>query len=327
MKRNIDTYSYSVLNDARKILMTIGMPEKLYNPRCVMTLCACAEVFDSKKWRHASESYHGTHDIIHLINLHFPNKAGLDSKGYAENSRETFRDETLKEFVRAGLMEMIYGLSSNDRNSSYRFTAKFASLLRTYHTSRWTEELAVFLSTNGKYAEKLKQAKTLDPGYSFQYQDITLKLDRSSHNKLQLKVLSEFVPFFVPDAQLLYIGDTSHRILWRDDAALARLRIRILSESTKLPDIILFSEEKNLVLFVEAFSSTGEMSLGRVQEISEFCDKPAKWDVAFITAFETQKKMLQVFPRISWETDIWVAENPSHLIHKDGNKFIGRPLQ
>lgn len=91
MKRNVTHYDYDCLNEALDILVSIGMPATLTNPRSVMTLAALAEICPGKKWRNASEAYHGTHFIVEFINTHFPNKAGLDNSPYAENSRETFR--------------------------------------------------------------------------------------------------------------------------------------------------------------------------------------------------------------------------------------------
>lgn len=85
MKRKVEKYDYQCLNDAKDILISIDMPSNLTNPRSVMTLAALAEMSASKKWRNASEDYHGTHHILDFINTNFPNKAGLDTKPYAEN--------------------------------------------------------------------------------------------------------------------------------------------------------------------------------------------------------------------------------------------------
>ena len=82
MKRNVEKYDYQVLNDAKNILMEIDMPKELYNPRCVMIFCACAQMIDGKSWRHISEEYMSVHDIIKYVNEVFPNKAGLVFPGF-----------------------------------------------------------------------------------------------------------------------------------------------------------------------------------------------------------------------------------------------------
>lgn len=327
MKKKIDEYSYSCLNDARNILRDIGMPFSLYNPRCVMVLAACAEMFDGEKWSNASEAYHGTHEIIQFINTHFPNKAGLDKQGYQENSRETIRDETLKKYVNAGIMEARLGLASNDKNNAYRFTAQFAALIRTYNTEKWEDALDAFRTTHESYSEVIKQAKSLEKGYPVQYGSLSFSLGRSPHNKLQKQILDIFVPYFAPGAELLYIGDTNDRKICSNQIALAELGVHVLSDSNKLPDIILFDAVKNRILFIEAFSSTGEFSFDRVQEIISLCRISNEREIAFITAFEKTKKMLSVYPRIAWDTDIWVAEDPTHMTHKNGDKFLGRKIK
>ena len=103
MKRKVTTYDYACLNEARDILIRIDMPDNLVNPRSVMTLAALAEIGPNKKWRNASEGYHGTHYVVNFINENFPNKAGLDTKPYAENSRENI---TISLFLQTALKRL-----------------------------------------------------------------------------------------------------------------------------------------------------------------------------------------------------------------------------
>ena len=321
MKRNVEKYDYQVLNDAKNILMEIDMPKELYNPRCVMIFCACAQMIDGKSWRHISEEYMSVHDIIKYVNEVFPNKAGLDKKGYQENSRETFRDETLKRWVSAAIIESKAGLAANDRNNGYRFTSAFAALIRTYGSDQWEDSLSAFMETYESYSKKLKQVKSLPKGYDVICGNITVKLGLSAHNKLQKQILEEFVPNFASGAELLYIGDTSDRTLQRDDKRLSQLGIKILEDTSKLPDIILYDADKNRIIYVEAYSSTGEFNKDRVDYINTYCSYKNDIEVAFVTAFATTKKMLQVYPKIAWDTEIWIAEEATHLTHKNGGEL------
>ena len=223
MKTNVERYEYDVLNDARSILIEIGMPKPLRNPRCVMALAAYAGMKEAGKWRNASEGYHSTHDIICYINANFPNKAGLDGSGYSENSRETFRKSTIKPWITAGIMEQKPGLAPNDKDNSYRLTAVFAALIRNYDSTRWAEELQHFKETHESYQDLLKQKRNIERGYPVNYNGLEFRLGRSRHNKLQILVLDEFATRFAPGASLLYIGDTSDRSVVRKDDDLAAL--------------------------------------------------------------------------------------------------------
>lgn len=298
-------YKYECLNDARDILAAIGMPDRLKNARCVMAFCACAEI-TGQNWKKCSEDYRGTHTIISFINTNFPNKAGLDSQGYQENSREDLRKHTLKPWVDAAIMEQKPGIATNDRNNAYRFTSEFAALVRKYGTDEWDDTLQSFISTHGEYKEKLKQIKDIPKGFPVDYHGIHIEFGGGPHNKLQKAILEDFVPYHAPGAELLYVGDTSDRYLCLQKDRLKELGVNIFDDSKDLPDIILYDKANDRIIFIEAFSSTGEFSLMRIKKISSMCNFPEGRTISFVTAFLTESKMMSVFPNIAWDTDIWV---------------------
>jgi len=51
--------------------------------------------------------------------------------------------------------------------------------------------------------------------------------------------------------------------------------------------------------------------------------KKVRSGLVFVTAFLARKAMKEYLTEIAWETDVWVAESPSHLIHFDGERFLG----
>lgn len=328
MKLDIGNYKYSCLNDARDILKSIGMPERLYNPRCVMVLCACAEMTaKDTKWRKASENYHTTKEMIQFINNEFPNKAGLEEKGYAPNSRETVRKATLKPWICAGIVETKPGLSPNDKDFSYRFTSRFAALLRTYNTAEWKENLKDYNETHKSYKDILKQEKEIIRDYVVDYCNIEIELKKNPHNKLQMNILQQLIPLISPNKpELLYIGDTADRFLIKKDERLREIGIDIFSETTTLPDIVLYDEKLSRILFIEAYYSGGAFSIDRVNAIKNCCHCKEGTEVAFITAFDTTNKMLKAYKEVAWDTDMWSADEPTHLTHKNGDHFIGRKL-
>ena len=325
MKQNVDKYDYDELNEARDILHAIGMPAGLYGPRSVMIFAAFARV-KSGKWNKVSEEYVGTHDMIAYINTHYPNKAGLDNTGYKENSRESFRKCTIYPFVEAGILEAKPGLPTNDKNNSYRFTAIAAGLFRHYGTSDWEDHLSAYLENHQSYSDLQKQAKDIDLGYEVEYNGLTFHLGRSAHNKLQKLILERFARIFSSKAELLYIGDTKDKDLCKNDKRMKELGVDVFDKTAKIPDIVLYDTDKKRLLLIEAYSSTGEFTIDRVNKIKEALNISPDTEVAFITAFATTKKMLQVYKRIAWDTDIWVAEDETHMTHKNGDHFIGRKL-
>ena len=43
----------------------------------------------------------------------------------------------------------------------------------------------------------------------------------------------------------------------------------------------------------------------------------------FVTAFPDRALMSKYLPDISWETEVWRADSPTHLIHFNGDRFLG----
>lgn len=327
MIRNVDKYQYQCLNDAKDILQSIGMPERLRNPRSVMVFAACAEMkAGDTKWRNISEEYHGTQFIHDFINAEYPNKAGLDNVGYAVNSRETVRKDTIKPWIAAGIMEARTGIPTNDKNNAYRFTAHFSALVRHYGTAQWGEALKDYLEVHEEYTAYLKQAKKIERNYETDYCGEMLVLKKTAHNKLQLDILDKVFPLVSRDSkpELLYLGDATERYLVCKKERLKEIGITVFDESSKLPDIVAYDSSNEIILFIEAYHSGGAFTLDRVNEIKRMCRAGTK--VAFITAFETTKKMLQVYTTVAWDTEMWTADEPTHLVHKNGDKFIGREI-
>jgi hypothetical protein len=66
----------------------------------------------------------------------------------------------------------------------------------------------------------------------------------------------------------------------------------------------------------------GVVDWKRRNELKELF-KGSKLGLVFVTAFQTRRVMQGFLPQISWETEVWVAESPSHLVHFDGERFLG----
>lgn len=320
----INSYKFDKMNNMRDILIAIDLPPKLYNCQSILTILAIAQLEEKSKWNKVQEQYLRVHDMIEFINTYYPNKGETDSKrgNYSENSRETIRDDTVTPMCSLALLEH-NGEKSQSEKGGYRLTKEFAILLKSFNSDEWNENLQYFISTHVSYKEKYDQLKHIDKGMPVKFNNETFSLSRSKHNQLQVDILNEFVPRFTPGSKLLYIGDTKKRELKRDDILLKKLHITVL-DNAMLPDIILYNEELNWILFIEAYTSTGEFTIERVKKIQKYCDeRPHDLEIIFVTAFATMKKCKDVFLSIAWDTEIWVAEEPTHMIHKNGDKFIG----
>lgn len=45
--------------------------------------------------------------------------------------------------------------------------------------------------------------------------------------------------------------------------------------------------------------------------------------LVYVTAFPDRQTMMRYVKEISWETEVWIADSPTHLIHFNGERFLG----
>jgi len=143
----------------------------------------------------------------------------------------------------------------------------------------------------------------------------------SKHNKLETAIVEEFGPRFAPGAKLIYLGDTTQKALVLDKAAFTKLDIPV-SEHGKFPDIVLYNSKKKWLFLIEAVTTRDFVSPKRQQELEKLFKK-CKAGKIYLTVFLEFATYIKYADRIAWDTEVWVAEMPSHMIHYNGDKFLG----
>lgn len=141
------------------------------------------------------------------------------------------------------------------------------------------------------------------------------------HNELQKAIIEEFAPRFAPNSECLYVGDTIEKDLVKNVEKLTELGFEITLHD-KMPDVVLYCEDKDWLYFVESVTSVGPMNPKRIFEITEMT-KGVTAGKIFVTAFLDFKAYKRFSEELAWETEVWIAEMPEHMIHLDGDKFLG----
>lgn len=238
---------------------------------------------------------------------------------YAENSRETFRKQALHNFRTAALIED-NGESTNSPNYRYRLTDETLQLLKQMRTKEWEKAINRFL----KYHEKLvdiyasKKKMTMMPvkinGFNFNF-------SAGKHNELQKAIIEEFAPRFAPYSECLYVGDTIKKDLVKNIDKLTKLGFEITIHD-KMPDVVLYRKEKDWIYFIESVTSVGPMDPKRILEIENMTKNVTAGKI-YVTAFLDFKTYKKFSEELAWETEVWIAELPEHMIHLNGDKFMG----
>ena len=300
------------LDEARNLLEEFGMPKAQCSDICCLTLLAMAGVTPERSWGEAGNEWMRVHDVIAFVNEYY-------QMTYAENSRETFRKQAMHHFRNAALIED-NGTATNSPNYCYHITEEVLAVLQQYKTSSWSTAIAEFLLAHHKlvdiYASKKKMRMM-----PVKINQSDYKFSQGKHNQLQKAILEEFAPRFAPGSVCLYVGDTIEKALVKQIEELDALGFEITMHD-KMPDIVLYQEDKRWIYFLEAVTSVGPMTPKRIIEIHEMTKNVTVGKI-FVTAFldfPTYKRFSHV---LAWETEVWIADMPDHMIHLNGDRFLG----
>ena len=300
------------IEETRGFLQTIGMPKAQQADICCYVILAMADIKPDMSWSEATNEWIRIHDIIQFVNTFY-------STSYAENSRETFRKQALHRFRTAALVED-NGKATNSPNYRYRLTEETVKILRTMETPAWKESIKIFLYYHEKlidlYASKKKMSMM-----PVNINGENFKFSVGKHNELQKAIIEEFAPRFAPNSECLYVGDTIEKDLVKNAEKLKELGFEITLHD-KMPDVVLYREDKNWIYFVESVTSVGPMDPKRILEITEMT-KDVTAGKIFVTAFLDFKTYKKFAEELAWETEVWIAEMPEHMIHLNGDRFMG----
>ena len=150
---------------------------------------------------------------------------------------------------------------------------------------------------------------------------VTIQLKTGKHYRLIKVLIEEFIPHFVPASKILYVGDTGKKWGYFDEAGLAALGVK-MNIHGKMPDVVIHYPAKNWILLIEAVTSHGPVNAKRREELAQLFAASTAGAV-YVTAFPTRADMTRYLTDISWEIEVWIAEAPTHLIHFNGERFLG----
>jgi hypothetical protein len=307
----------SKIEDAIRIIAALEFPQAQQNERSALSLLALVQLRENGNWKSLKNPLMGVRAILDFCRNDY-------KKPYAENSRESFRKETLHQFVAAGLALQNPDDPARSPNSpkwNYQISPKAVALLETFGTRNWKRSLAGYKAAVGSLAETYKKERdfTLVP---CRLPDGSLfKMSPGAHSELIRSVIEEFAPRFAPGSMILYVGDTGSKGIVHEVETLERLGV-IVHERGKMPDVILHFAKKNWLLLIESVTSVGPVDGKRHAELSHLFGTSSA-GLVFVTAFPDRRLMARFLPEIAWETEVWCADNPSHLIHFNGDRFLG----
>lgn len=305
------------IDAAHQILIDLGFPRGQRNERSALTLLALLDLRPAGKWATASNPLMGITPIMDWCRQHY-------GKEYAPNSRESVRRKTIHQFRDAGLV--LYNPDKPDRpvnsqDAVYQIAPPALTLLRTYATAAWDTALPAYLQEWRTLAERYARERDMQRIPVKIADGKILQLTPGEHSELIRAIIEEFAPRFAPGSALIYAGDTGEKMGYFNKTLLAEIGVTI-DRHGKMPDVILHDTDRNWLLLVESVTSHGPVDAKRYEELMKLFSN-SKAGLVYVTAFPNRAVLSRYLAEIAWETEVWVADAPTHLIHFNGVRFLG----
>lgn len=281
-----------------------------------LALCEISKLEDLKNCKDANTPrVLTTRQVITWINANF-------GENISSGSYDDIRRKDLKHLVLAHIVNKSSPKSAtNDSTRGYVVNPLYADLIRAFGSKDWEKLVKDKLKDVQLLSEKLKRERELSKVEVTFTNGAKLEFSLGEHNDLQKAIIEEFLPRYGFGAEVLYVGDTAKKYLHLDNERLKQINFFDIAHD-ELPDVIAYSEEKNWLYLIEAVHSSGPISEERLIQLQQLTEKCTA-DIVYVTAFQNRDKFRQFIANVAWETEVWISDNPDHLVHFNGDKFLG----
>ncbi|TDD20743.1 BsuBI/PstI family type II restriction endonuclease [Nonomuraea diastatica] len=308
----------ATIDTARALLKSFGFDAQRYNVRSGVTLLALAGLKPGDRWADSTTPRLGVQKIMDWSGEHW-------AKPYATGSREDFRKKTLRQWVDTGFAVLNpdnQNIATNSQLNEYCLSDEAVGAVRSYGTDAFENALVSFLNEASE-AVKARAEALHAAMISVDLPDReAFLLSPSGQNPLLKKMVEEFVPRFAPDAKVLYLGDTRGKQSLFEDRIFEETLGLAFDPHGRMPDLVLYDEARGWLFLMEAVKSKGPFDDERHRSLRELFATPVA-GLVFVNCFENREAMRQWLPELAWETEAWVADDPDHLIHLNGLRFLG----
>ncbi|WP_044133521.1 BsuBI/PstI family type II restriction endonuclease [Verrucomicrobium spinosum] len=313
-----------VVNEAIEVLQALGVPLSSATQRSremtAMCFLAVAGVTHSADWPSAAKHPGpplGTRQIIDFINRHF-------EESISRGSYDDIRRKHLKLAILAGIVLKSAAkphAAANDPTRGYAVNPLHAPVIQSFGQLGWAAHAAKFMEGQTALTDVVGGKSSVAAISLVLPNGSELRLGPGQHNALQRAVVEQFRPRFAPGSLVLYLGDAQDRTIVCDTERLTAIGLP-LATSGSLPDIILLDEARGWLFLIEAVHSFGPISPERLLTLDQLCQNCSIPRV-YVTSFLDRGAFRKFAPDIAWETEVWIASEPDHMIHFNGDRFFG----
>lgn len=302
---------------AQQVLRDLGLPPAQQNERSALTLLALLKLTPDKAWSDVEAPLMGITPLMDFM-------AEFYGKQYAPNSRETIRRQTVHQFVEAGIAQLNPDDPQRPVNSGktvYQVPAELIVVLQTLGKELWEDSLAEWREAVPALAERWAREREMNLIPVRMPDGTEVNLTSGGQNPLIQAIVQDFCPRFAAGAEVLYLGEAGEKWVLNATNAFGELGLSI-DEHGKMPDVVVLDRERNWLLLIEAVTTHGPVDAKRHGELQAMFGASSA-PLVYVTAFADRASFARYSSDIGWETEVWIAEAPTHMIHYNGERFLG----
>ena len=305
------------VEEAQSALRALNFDAERSNERSALVLLALLSLVPGKPWGDAANPMLRTVEIMDWLRSQY-------GRDYKPNTRETIRRQTLHQFVDGGLVVLNPDEPKRPINSPrncYQVQPVALKLLQSFGTDGWGQRVARYLEEVPGLRAQYESARSLEMIPVTLADGRAVILTPGGQNVLIKQMVEDFCSRWTPGGHVLYIGDAGKDDPIYDEGRLAELGVA-LDKHGKFPDLIVYLPDRNWLVLMEAASSHGPVDAKRHGELHALFGSSSA-GLVYVSCFPSRAEMRKYLADIAWETEVWCADNPSHLIHFNGERFLG----
>ena len=304
-------------DEAKQLLGELNFDSERQNDRSALVLLALLNLGPGDSWSAATNPLMRTVEIMGWIREEF-------EVSYKPNTRETIRRQTLHQFVQAHLVVENSDQPDRPINSPkwcYQVTDEALQLIKLFGLSAFEAELETYLDLRPGLEALYRRERDMHQIAVRLPDGEAIALSAGGQNDLLKAMLEDFCSRFTPGGDVLYVGDAGAKWMVFEEKRLADLGVAVDSHG-KMPDLVIYMADRNWLVLMEAASSHGPVDHKRYLELQELFQNSSA-GLVFVSCFPDQATMRKYLTDISWETEVWTADHPTHMIHFNGERFLG----
>ena len=137
----------------------------------------------------------------------------------------------------------------------------------------------------------------------------------SPRNRLIHSIMAEFAPRHVGVPRILLPGRKLDRM------ALGKLGVPCATP-VPAPDVVIHDLARDWFFLIDAVTTLRHMDETRRNALAAHF-APSRKGLIFFSAFADGAAYSRAAETIAWETNVWIAAAPDHMIHYNGERFLG----